>query len=652
MTTTPATPTTRACRGIEQRLERFVDGALPEDERRGCEVHLLGCPACRERARRHAEIRTAMQTAFTAGGPGGSDLQAKAGEWVSAVSGDEVAEFAETLASERPGRSWLSLFSSAPWWMVSACLHVLVIALAGLVTMAIELPRSDDSVIMVTELQARPNVADDSKQEKADVSDVLAPKVTATDLTAEASNISVPKDILDKAELSDHFETINPELPDTHSAYGNPDSTSFHSVTGNADAAGGGGTGGIGMEDVIGIGAGGTKGTGGANGGWGGGDGSGVGTGTGAGKGSFGQRQGGGRKLLVKRMGGTPATESAVDRGLEWLARNQEADGHWDSGKFGAKTRPGDEPMNPDTVDSAVTGFALLAFVGAGHTEKIGRYKDHVCKAVAWFKGKQDANGAYCKWNYGHAIGLMAMAEAAGMGRIPDTIESAQRGVDCTTGANLKTDTSSDRGGWGYAPQQSRTVNGDLSNSGWAMMALKSAKVAGLKVPFESIEGCRSYLSAVEIGRVAGDTYSGNMFGYAPDPANKGKEPGGRICNAIGLLGRLFFGTPANELENGAENMVKVGGLPGAKGAINEYGLYYIYYGTLVSFQVGGDIWKNWNESLKETLPPRQVKGGADDGSWNPECAYGNHWGRVGQTALSILCMEVYYRYQKLSHGK
>src|SRR6185295_11971051 len=96
----------------------------------------------------------------------------------------------------------------------------------------------------------------------------------------DVSNIVVPKDILANAELGDHFETINPELPDNHSALGNPDAQSFHSVEGNTEAAGGGGMGGVGMDDLIGVGGAASKGTGG---GWGGGDGTGVGIGSGSG---------------------------------------------------------------------------------------------------------------------------------------------------------------------------------------------------------------------------------------------------------------------------------------------------------------------------------------------------------------------------------
>ena len=94
------------------------------------------------------------------------------------------------------------------------------------------------------------------------------------------STIEVPPDILKQAELGDHFETINMDRPDTHSAFGTPDAHMFHSVKGSDDAAGGGGSGGATLEDMIGAGAARSPGSGG---GWGGGHGTGVGNDNGAG---------------------------------------------------------------------------------------------------------------------------------------------------------------------------------------------------------------------------------------------------------------------------------------------------------------------------------------------------------------------------------
>jgi len=394
-----------------------------------------------------------------------------------------VAE--ERAAHEAPrtdSSNIVDRFGAAPWWFVSATMHILIIALASLVSMSIELPRDTDAVIMMTELQERVSLKSEQVEKKPDLLDVLAKtQNAATDKdSTEASEIVVPPDILAKAELGDHFETINPELPDTHSALGNPESHSFHSVEGNTEPEGGGGMSGLGSDDLIGVGGAASKGSGG---GFGGGDGTGVGVGSGAGRGSFGNRNGGGRKLMVKRHGGSAATESAVDKALEWLAYHQEADGHWDTKKYEAT----------DCVDAAITGLATLAFLGAGHSEKVGKYKDNVQRAVAWMIAKQEASGSIGKdyletWHggyaYHHAICGLALAEAAGMARIPATVEAAEKALKYSTEI-MQGGENSERKAWRYAPK----MDADSSVSGWFVMQLKSAKIAGLHVDPACFEG-------------------------------------------------------------------------------------------------------------------------------------------------------------------
>ena len=74
--------------------------------------------------------------------------------------------------------------------------------------------------------------------------------------------------------------------------------------------------------------------------------------------------------------------------------------------------------------------------------------------------------------------------------------------------------------------------------------------------------------------------------------------------------------------------------------------VYYWYYATLALFQLQDDRWRAWNEALKGRLlatqqPPKQ----AQAGSWEPDGLWGGYGGRVYSTALSCLCLEVYYRY-------
>ena len=75
--------------------------------------------------------------------------------------------------------------------------------------------------------------------------------------------------------------------------------------------------------------------------------------------------------------------------------------------------------------------------------------------------------------------------------------------------------------------------------------------------------------------------------------------------------------------------------------------MYFGYYATLVMFQKGGEHWKEWNEAMKAQLLPTQCKGGANDGSWNPD-DNPDIGSRVMTTALCCMCLEVYYRYLPL----
>jgi hypothetical protein len=80
--------------------------------------------------------------------------------------------------------------------------------------------------------------------------------------------------------------------------------------------------------------------------------------------------------------------------------------------------------------------------------------------------------------------------------------------------------------------------------------------------------------------------------------------------------------------------------------------IYYYYYATQVMHHFGGTDWKAWNVKMRDQLVAEQAKNDADlttSGSWSPQ---GDTWGRTGgrlmQTSLSLLTLEVYYRYLPL----
>jgi len=340
------------------------------------------------------------------------------------------------------------------------------------------------------------------------------------------------------------------------------------------------------------------------------------------------------RQLMTERHGGSAATEAAVDAALRWLAFHQNPDGHWDTQQYGAANKS----------DTACTSLALLAFLAAGHSEKDGEYRANVQRAVAWLKCKQDADGLI--WDttddaaphrargYPGAMATQALAEAAAMARVPDTVAAAQRAVDYCTEKHQEGQ-GDERGGWRYVPK----LAGDLSVTAWFMMALKSAHCAGLRVKPESFDGVIRFLDSVEKKNPDGKS---SCYWYMPDAEHVHSA---HRLTAIGNLARQFMGWHHGDLQASVEWFVEKGGVPSWGGNGEKVDLYYWYYGTLCLFQQGGDLWKKWNGALKEALVPNQCTQGDDAGSWNPVGDFSNEWGRVGQTALCCLCLEVYYRY-------
>jgi hypothetical protein len=83
--------------------------------------------------------------------------------------------------------------------------------------------------------------------------------------------------------------------------------------------------------------------------------------------------------------------------------------------------------------------------------------------------------------------------------------------------------------------------------------------------------------------------------------------------------------------------------------------LYYWYYASLALHRQqqlsdqNAATWQAWNGALTSVLVSKQADNGQDAGSWDPECIWGGYGGRVYSTALSTLCLEVYYRYAPLA---
>jgi len=338
--------------------------------------------------------------------------------------------------------------------------------------------------------------------------------------------------------------------------------------------------------------------------------------------GAFDSRLGGGRRRAALRFGGSRRSEAAVDKALEWLWRHQESDGHWEGERKFEAADPG------KNTDAGVTGLALLAFLGAGHTEKIGlpKYRVTVKKAVGWLVKCQAEDGAIGDGfegglGYHHAIAGLALAEAYGMARVESTGVAAQKAVDYSVNVH-----QTEYSGWRYKPK----TPPDTSVTGWFVAQLESARVAGLMVDGKAFQGAIAWLDKC--------TDDKGLVSYQPE---RSATP---TMTAVGVLCRQFMGWKR-------VHPLLIGGTDHLRDNLPQWGggnvnFYYWYYGTLALFQMGGDWWKAWNASLRDMLVERQRKGEPKiDGSWDPVGAWCGSGGRAYATAMGALCLEVYYRY-------
>jgi type IV secretory pathway VirB10-like protein len=349
------------------------------------------------------------------------------------------------------------------------------------------------------------------------------------------------------------------------------------------------------------------------------------------------------RARLAEQEGGTTASEAAVAKGLEWIARHQNSDGSWSLHAFNkAGECRGRCTHTGEHSDTAGTALALLPFLGAGETHVAGKYKEEVRKGLYWLVQHQgrdgDLRGAGSGNMYAHGQAAIALCEAFALTQDEELRAAGQLALDFIVRAQHPA------GGWRYQPGQP----GDVSVVGWQVMALRSGQMAYLKVPKQVLEKAGDFLDSCRTDRYGG------KYTYMP-VAQIGVADASRealtlpAMTAEGLLCRQYSGWPANHqgLTTGVRWM-----LDKHPPSVRESNMYYWYYATQVVHHQGGAAWKEWNAQMRDLLVKTQERTGHQAGSWTPKPAPGRVYdmrgGRLYMTALAVCTLEVYYRHLPL----
>jgi hypothetical protein len=292
----------------------------------------------------------------------------------------------------------------------------------------------------------------------------------------------------------------------------------------------------------------------------------------------------------------TAAAQRAIDQGLAFLAGAQHPDG-----SFGDRQYHG---------NVCITSLAALAMMAGGSQPGRGRYGNVVSRALEFVLSQEDRNTPGFLHNstvtthgpmYSHGFGALFLAEVHGMvpgaRRRQEVREALERAV------KLIVHTQNPEGGWRYQPVPREA---DISVTICQIMALRSARNAGLHVPKSTVDKCITYVKHCQ-GPDGGFRYM-----------RQGGGPTAFARTAAGVVALYSAGVykdPA--IDRGLEYLMRFKpNQPFPRRDIPDLHYFYgHYYAAQAMWTAGGNYWSEWYPAVRDELVQRAGRH-RGDGAW------------------------------------
>ena len=305
--------------------------------------------------------------------------------------------------------------------------------------------------------------------------------------------------------------------------------------------------------------------------------------------------------------------DDSIDKALSFLAKSQLPDGSF----------PGGMPNN-----TAITSLCVMSFLARGYNPSLAPFGDVIDKGIDFVLLSQSADGSLIGKGggqmYSHNISTLMLSEVSGM-----LTPERQKRVDVALGKALKIiidaqrvpKSEAHRGGWRY---ETKSGDSDLSHSGWALMALRSARNNGAPVPKEAIQDA--------VGFIMKCRAQNGGFGYQPGGGSSLPQTGvALLCLELCGHHREDSTLKAGEYISQKYDALKTGGIP--------FFYYTHYYLSQGMFQLGEEQWEKFGPKIYETLLKLQK----EDGSWPPVGQHETQPGPCYATAMAVLALSVTY---------
>ncbi len=298
----------------------------------------------------------------------------------------------------------------------------------------------------------------------------------------------------------------------------------------------------------------------------------------------------------------TPRAEQAIDRGYRYLKGRQSEDGAW--GKKGNSV--------------GVTSLCLIALMVQGNFPGEKPYGDEMDKALDYLlKESRTGMAGYMGTNmYSHGLATLALSELWGQTDRDEEIRDAIKdAVDIILASQNKI------GGWRYNPEPSGS---DVSVTAMQLVALNSAKQAGILVPDETINKAIRFIHLCREPTSGGFTYM----------AGAGQGSPGFARSAAAIFSLMMAGKHESaEVKGGIKYLHSQ---PTEIFRNVQWYAYGHYYASLVNYMAGEDTFEKWYPKIRDGLISRQHK----DGYWKT-----GPGGTDYSTAMSIITLGVPYAF-------
>ncbi len=297
----------------------------------------------------------------------------------------------------------------------------------------------------------------------------------------------------------------------------------------------------------------------------------------------------------------TPQMRAAVERGLAYLGSVQAADGSFGADRYGRHV--------------GITALAALAFMADGHLPARGRYARQVDRALDFVLDNAQETGLIAAPDtshgpmYGHGFATLFLGEIYGMTgdrRCREALVKAVRLIVTTQNAE---------GGWRYHPVP---FDADLSVTICQIMALRSARNAGISVPKQTIEHAITYVRQCQNPADGGFRYMLSGGGSAFPRS------------AAGVASLYYAGVYQDDaINDGLKYLLRQRDWITTRGGGHYF--YGHYYAVQAMYLAGDDYWAGWYPAIRDEL----IQSQNPSGSWSS--SHGEHYA----TAMAMLILQV-----------